>query len=99
MELARKKLVFDDEAQLYRICWMVESECAICGDEIETVFEERPSELEVLEASFMPCEECLARVEAEERKERNRKKQKGKAKKKTDRNPKNLIRLDFGKKR
>jgi predicted phosphoribosyltransferase len=99
MELARKRILFDDEECLHRVCWVVESECAICGDEIETIFEERPSEVEVLEASFMPCEECLDRIEAEERKERKRKKQKGKGRKKAYASKKNIIRVDFGKKR
>ena len=97
MELAGKKLIFDEDAKVYRVCWVLESDCAICGDEIETIFEERPSEVEVLEASFMPCEDCLDRIEALERKEKKRKKQKGK--KKAPAPKKNVIRLDFGKRR
>ena len=59
----KKKIVFDPEYQLDRICWVLDTFCPVCGEPIEVDFDELPSEIEILEAEAIPCDECLAEFE------------------------------------
>ncbi len=65
-----KKQIIDDDKGLKRIVWAAIIACPVCQEEVEVIFEERPSKLEELEASFMPCDCCLKKLEHEEFREK-----------------------------
>ncbi len=56
----KRKVVFDDELGLDRICWILESACSMCGCFLDTVFDERPDEMTILEAQLIPCDDCMS---------------------------------------
>jgi hypothetical protein len=75
MEKPIKRIVFDQELGLYRICWTLDSTCPGCGEDLENVFNTKPGKLEILEALVFPCEKCTRKLEKEyERESRNSKK-------------------------
>ena len=45
---------------------MLDTSCPICGLPIEVIFDERPSEIELLEAEQIPCDDCLEEAEDSE---------------------------------
>lgn len=61
-----KKIVFDPEFKLDRICWVLETECPLCEEPLEVVFDALPTEIEIQEAEQIPCDECLEEVETDE---------------------------------
>jgi|GEM_PF-1385258 uncharacterized protein with PIN domain len=61
-----KKIVFDPEFELDRICWVLETVCPVCNEPLEVVFDEHPSEIEILEAEQIPCDDCLKETETDE---------------------------------
>ena len=63
--MTKREIIYDRRKRVYQMVWIVESTCPLCGDEIETIFESPPEKVEILEASFMPCEDCLEEVEKE----------------------------------
>jgi hypothetical protein len=62
-----KKIVFDPEVNLDRICWVLDTFCPVCGEPLEVIFDELPCEREIVEAEKMPCEDCALDDEDEAR--------------------------------
>jgi len=54
-----KKIIFDSEINLNRICWLRESFCPVCKEPMEIIFDDLPTEQEIIEAEKIPCDECL----------------------------------------
>ena len=69
-EKPRKKMIFDHELRLHRICWVLESTCPGCGQELENIFNQRPGKIEILEALVFPCDTCTKKMEREYERER-----------------------------
>jgi len=63
MRRLKKKIIFDPEIGLDRLCWVLDTFCPLCGQPLEVIFEEPPGELEVLEADQIPCDDCLEEAE------------------------------------
>ena len=63
--MTKREIIYDRRKRVYQMVWIVESICPLCECEIETIFESPPEKVEILEASFMPCEDCLEEVERE----------------------------------
>jgi len=61
-----KKVVFDPEIRLDRICWVLETSCPSCNEPLEVIFDDLPSEAEMREAEKMPCDECAGHAEPKE---------------------------------
>lgn len=61
-----KKIVFDPEFNLDRICWVLETICPVCEEPLEVIFDALPSEIEILEAEQIPCDDCLLETETDE---------------------------------
>jgi len=61
-----KRIVFDPEFKLDRICWVLDAVCPVCQEPLEVVFDDRPSEIEIIEAEQIPCDECLGQAEKDE---------------------------------
>ncbi len=57
-----KKIVFDPEFKLDRICWVLDTACPVCSEPLEVVFDEHPTEIEILETEQIPCDDCLGRA-------------------------------------
>jgi hypothetical protein len=61
-----KKIVFDAAFNLDRICWVLEMFCPVCDQPLEVVFDDHPTEIEIMEAEMIPCDDCLALGEKDE---------------------------------
>jgi len=66
--MVRRDIIYDKKKKIYRMVWIVESTCPLCECEIETVFDAPPSEVQILEAQFFPCEDCLEEYERRKKK-------------------------------
>ncbi len=51
------------------LMWTVRAECPICHAKHATIFNNKPSLKAVLEAKFLPCSECMKKLEEEARRE------------------------------
>jgi hypothetical protein len=60
-----KKVVFDPEIKLDRICWVLETSCPSCHEPLEVIFDDLPTEAEMKEAENMPCDYCTGKVDAD----------------------------------
>jgi hypothetical protein len=60
-----KKVVFDPEIKLDRICWVLETSCPSCQEPIEVIFDDLPTEAEMKDAEKVPCDECTGNSHAE----------------------------------
>jgi len=60
-----KKVVFDPEIKLDRICWVLETSCPSCSEPLEVVFDDLPTEVEMKDAEKMPCDDCAGNPRAE----------------------------------
>lgn len=57
-----KKVVFDPEIKLDRICWVLETSCPSCSEPLEVIFDDLPTEMEMKEAEKMPCDYCTGKA-------------------------------------
>ena len=60
-----KKVVFDPEIKLDRICWVLETSCPSCQEPLEVIFDDLPTEAEMKEAEGMPCDICTGKADAD----------------------------------
>jgi len=60
-----KKVVFDPEIELDRICWVLETSCPSCNEPLEVIFDDLPTELEIKEAEKVPCDECTGNAQTD----------------------------------
>jgi hypothetical protein len=63
-----KKVVFDPEIKLDRICWVLETSCPSCSEPLEVIFDDLPTEAEMKDAEKMPCDDCAGVIYSEDEK-------------------------------